>query len=228
MPNEIINKPSYFGRSAFALIALLIAHKIIAPFSQDIYALLPPLFLSSAIVLISVGIFTRDLKFTLSWVPASLVGPFCYRYFSSMELKKEFNLNFIDDYTIKMLVTFWTVTVLTLIALIYLERNRIKPFLNKITNKTGTTNFIVLSIISVIAFLAALISFDIYPMALVFLIPFITATSSLLAIPAMLCTSMLFIALGTGDKAVFLIMLIGVLLTLTLPPAYVALRRKIG
>lgn len=234
MSTSTTNKPRYFGRSAFALIALLIAHKIIAPYSQNIYALLPPLFLSSAIVMISVGILTRDVKFTLSWMPASLVGPFCYRYFSSMELKREYSstmtsgFSFIDSYTFKMLATFWVITALTLIILIYLERNRIKAFLKKITNRVGTTNLIFLSLIPIFAFLLLLISSDIYPMALVFLIPFITSTSSLLAMPAMLCTSMLFIAIGTGDKANLLIMLIGTLLALTIPPTYIALRRKLG
>lgn len=214
--------PNDFGKYAIAITFLLATFYWAVQLTAGEYLYQLSFITAAILACIFIGIFTKDLAFTASWIPASLYGPLCMKYNAHIANGSSSSLAQVAE----MKMIFWIVAIIVLIITIVLERRSFKSIFEKLTNKIGTTNLIFASIPVILILIACTAFTGISLMPIVFLVPFITSTRSFTAIPMLLATAGLCLAIAFNSIQLMILMLASIALTMITPPIYSTMKQK--
>ncbi|MEH6448551.1 MAG: hypothetical protein V7765_07760 [Oleispira sp.] len=227
--------PNYFGKYALTLISILGMYFLTTNWSSQIstYPLVTLFVLAIMVILslIPIALFTRNFIFTISWIPVILFGHISLAFLEVQKYKQVSILSNPDSFDLSelsLLMSFWTITIAIASLLAYRERHILKKLWRNITNKTGVTNLIFVLILLVPTALVLFALTGLYPMLIAFGLPFLTPIKSLAALPAVIFSALLFLAIGINAYSFGIIMLISLVLALTLIPGYIAMKNKLG
>lgn len=216
--------PNDFGKYAIAITFLLPTFYWAIQLTAGEYYYYYSFLTASILACIFIGLFTKDLTFTTSWIPVTLCGPLCMKYNAHIANGSHYSLVQIDE----MIMVFWIVTALVLIKTLLSERRGLAPIYNKVKEKIGTTNLIFISFPLMLAFVALAILSGILLMPAVFLLPLLTTTRSLKALPMLLATSALFLAIAFNNPQLMMWMLASIAITMVMPPIYSTMKHKLN
>lgn len=216
--------PNDFGKYAIAITFLLATFYWAIQLTAGEYFYQLSFIAASVLACIFIGIFTKNLAFTASWVPASLYGPLCMKYNAHIANGTSGSLAQITE----MKVSFWVVSVIVLFMTILLNRESLESSLHALKAKIGTTNLVLALVTAFIILIACAALTDVSLMPVVFLLPLLTSTKSFKAIPMLISTAGLCLAIALNNVQLMMWMLVSVALAMIIPPSYSVMKSKLG
>lgn len=216
--------PNDFGKYAIAITFLLATFYWAIQLTAGEYFYQLSFITASVLACIFIGLFTKNLAFTTSWVPASLFGPLCMKYNAHIANGSSSSLAQI----LEMKVSFWVVSIIVLLITILLNRESIESSLNALKTKVGTTNLVLTLATAFITLIACAALTDVSLMPIVFLLPLLTSIKSFKAIPMLMATAGLCLAIAFNNPTLLLGMLASVAIAMLVPPSYNVMKSKFG
>lgn len=221
---EDTHMPNDFGKYAIAITFLLATFYWAIQLTAGEYFYQLSFITASVLACIFIGLFTNNLSFTFSWIPASLFGPLCMKYNAHIANGSSSSLAQISE----MKVSFWVVSIIVLLITILLNKESIESSLNALKTKVGATNLSLTLATAFITLIACSALTDVSLMPVVFLLPLLTSVKSFKAIPMLIATAGLCLAIAFSNPTLLLGMLASVAIAMLVPPSYNVMKSKFG